>query len=99
MKAAEAASVVCPAKARAPSLGTEVEGALAVGAGPPAVPRMRATYRRLKGTEQFLGLYDVHGDCLEGVFRKGKTVVDICEAFACLRKCYPLKRLFVIVER
>src|SRR5215813_10881724 len=25
--------------------------------------RMRATYRRLKGTEQFLGFYDVHADC------------------------------------
>ncbi len=25
--------------------------------------RMRATYHRRKGTEQFLGFYDVHADC------------------------------------
>ena len=34
--------------------------------GQPA--RMRATYRRLQGTEQFFGFYDVHADCLDGVF-------------------------------
>lgn len=60
--------------------------------------RMRATYRRLKGTEQFLGFYDVHSDCLEGVFRKRKTVADVCEAFRRLRKCYRHKRLFVILD-
>ena len=32
--------------------------------------RRRATYRRLKGTEQFLGFFDVHRDCLNGIFRK-----------------------------
>ncbi len=32
--------------------------------------RMRATYHQLKGTEQFLGFYDVQADCLSGVFRR-----------------------------
>jgi hypothetical protein len=39
--------------------------------------RRRATYRRLQGTEQFLGFYDVHEDCLEGLLRKHKRVADI----------------------
>ena len=43
--------------------------------------RQRATYRRLQGTEQFLGFYDVHDDCLEGLFSKHKRVVDIGQAF------------------
>lgn len=60
--------------------------------------RRRATYRRLKGTEQFLGFYDVHEDCLEGLFRKHKRVADICEAFQRLRRCYPRKRLFVVLD-
>jgi hypothetical protein len=59
---------------------------------------MRATYRRLKGTEQFLGFYDVHADCLSGLFRRRKTVVDISKAFVGLRRCYPRKRLFVILD-
>lgn len=60
--------------------------------------RMRATYRRLKGTEQFLGFYDVHSDCFDGVFSKRKRVVDISKAFIRLRRCYPRKRLFVILD-
>lgn len=60
--------------------------------------RRRATYRRLQGTEQFLGFYDVHSDCLEGLFRKHKRVADICEAFQRLRKCYPRRRLFVVLD-
>ena len=52
--------------------------------------RQRATYRRLQGTEQFLGFYDVHDDCLDGLFSKHKRVVDICHAFDRLRRCYPL---------
>ena len=36
--------------------------------------RMRATYHRRKGTEQFLGFYDVHADCLRGLFRRRKRV-------------------------
>jgi len=59
---------------------------------------MRATYRRLKGTEQFLGFYDVHADCLSGLFRRRKTVVDISKAFTCLRRCYPRKKLYVILD-
>ena len=38
--------------------------------------RMRATYRRLKGTEQFFGFYDVHADCLDGLFRKRKRLPE-----------------------
>ena len=60
--------------------------------------RRRATYRRLKGTEQFLGFYDVHADCLSGIFRRQKRLVDLFEAFRRLRTCYPHKRLFVIMD-
>lgn len=60
--------------------------------------RRRATYRRLQGTEQFLGFYDVHDDCLEGLFYKHKRVVDICQAFERLRQCYRGKRLFVVLD-
>lgn len=59
---------------------------------------MRATYRRLKGTEQFLGFYDVHADCLSGLFRKRKRLSELGEAFRRLRRCYPRKRLFVIMD-
>ena len=60
--------------------------------------RRRATYRRLKGTEQFLGFYDVHADCLSGVFRRQKRLPDLFEAFERLRACYPRKQLFVIMD-
>ena len=58
--------------------------------------RMRATYRRLKGTEQFFGFYDVHADCLSGKFYKRKRLIELFDAFQRLRKCYPNKRLFVM---
>lgn len=60
--------------------------------------RMRATYRRLKGTEQFFGFYDVHDDCLSGKFYKRKRLIELFDAFQRLRKCYPNKRLFVILD-
>lgn len=60
--------------------------------------RRRATYHRLKGTEQFLGFYDVHADCLGGIFRRQKRLPDLFEAFRRLRACYPRKRLFVILD-
>jgi hypothetical protein len=60
--------------------------------------RMRATYRRPHGTEQFLGFYDVHADCLSGVFRRRKRVAEVSEAFRRLRACYPRRRLFVIMD-
>lgn len=60
--------------------------------------RMRATYRRLKGTEQFLGFYDVHEDCLNGVFQKRKRLPELFDAFQRLRACYPRKKLFVILD-
>ena len=53
--------------------------------------RMRATYRRLKGTEQFFGFYDVHADCLDGVFHKRKRLPELFEAFQRLRRCYPAR--------
>jgi transposase len=49
-------------------------------------------------SEQFLGFYDVHADCLSGLFRRRKTVSDISKAFRCLRRCDPRKRLFVILD-
>lgn len=60
--------------------------------------RLRATYRRLKGTEQFLAFYDVHADCLSGVFRRRKRIRKVAEAFRRLRRCYPRQRLFVILD-
>jgi hypothetical protein len=60
--------------------------------------RMRATYRRQQGTEQFLGFYDVHADCLSGLFRKRKRLPELSEAFRRLRACYPRRRLLVIMD-
>jgi hypothetical protein len=59
---------------------------------------VRATYRRSQGTEQFLGFYDVHADCLDGLFRKRKRVMEVSEAFRRLRRCYPRRKLFVILD-
>jgi hypothetical protein len=52
----------------------------------------------LQGTEQFLAFYDVHGDCLNGVFRSRKRIREVSEAFVRLRRCYPRRRLFVILD-
>lgn len=60
--------------------------------------RMRATYHRRHGTEQFLGFYDVHADCLTGLFRRRKRVREVSEAFRRLRACYPRRRLLVIMD-
>jgi transposase len=61
--------------------------------------RLRATYRRLAGTEQFLGFYDVHQDCLAGTIHKRKTVRDLLTAFRRLRRAYPRhKRIYVIMD-
>lgn len=60
--------------------------------------RMRATYTRPHGTEVFLGFYDVHADCLNGLFRKRKRVREISEAFLRLRRCYRRRRLYVIMD-
>lgn len=59
---------------------------------------MRATYRRLQGTEHFLGFYDVHRDCLDGIFSKRKRIEDLTQAFVQLRRCYPNQRLFVVLD-
>jgi hypothetical protein len=53
---------------------------------------MRATYHRRKGTEQFLGFSDVHADCLSGLFRRRKRIVEVSEALRRLRACYPRQR-------
>ena len=55
--------------------------------------RMRATYHRKHGTEQFFGFYDVHADCLDGLFRKRKRLPELFEAFERLRHCYPYRIL------
>jgi transposase len=61
--------------------------------------RQRATYRRTQGTEQFLGSYDVHGDCLMGACRRRKTARDVLAALRRLRACYPRRRrLYVIMD-
>jgi len=59
---------------------------------------MRATYKRPHGVEHLLGFYDVHADCFAGVFVKRKRVVELCTAFRRLRRCYPRRRLFVILD-
>jgi hypothetical protein len=60
--------------------------------------RMRATYRRLQGTEHFLGFYDVHRDCLDGIFSKRKRIQDLAPALHRLRRCYPNQRLFLVLD-
>lgn len=61
--------------------------------------RLRATYNRYNGTEQFLAFYDVHGDCLTGQIRKRKTVSDLLPTFRRLRLCYPInKRLYIVMD-
>ena len=61
--------------------------------------RQRATYRRTRGTEQFLGFYDVHRNCLIGTCRRRKTARDLLGAFQRFRACYPRRqRLYVIMD-
>jgi transposase len=53
----------------------------------------------LSGTEQLLGFYDVHNDCLAGAIHKRKRVPDLLTAFKGLRRAYPKKkRLYVIMD-
>lgn len=59
---------------------------------------MRATYHRDAGIEYFLGFYDVHADCVAGVFAKRKRVVELCAAFRRLRACYPRRQLYVVLD-
>ena len=61
--------------------------------------RLRATYRRLEGTEQLLAFYDVHAKCLVGEVHERKTSADILEVFQKLRACYPAEvRLYVVMD-
>jgi hypothetical protein len=60
--------------------------------------RVRATFRRLKGPKPFLDFYDLHADCSNGLFRPQKGIAEVFEAFRRLRRCYPRKRLFVILD-
>lgn len=47
---------------------------------------MRATHRRLQGTEQFLGFYDVHANRLSGLFQKRERLPELGGAFRRLRR-------------
>lgn len=61
--------------------------------------RVRATYTKKAGTEQFLGFYDVHADVLEGIIHKRKTSRDLLQAWKRLRQCYPVrKRIHMILD-
>lgn len=40
----------------------------------------------------------MHADCLNGLFRRRKRIVEVSEAFRRLRQCYPRKKLFVILD-
>lgn len=61
--------------------------------------RVRATYHRTTGTEQFLGFYDVHGDVLEGIVHRRKTSRDILQAWRRLRACYPRRqRIYLVLD-
>jgi transposase len=53
---------------------------------------------QLQGVRHFLGFYDVHRDCLGGVFRRRKRIADVLEAFRRLRRCYPRRRLIVVMD-
>jgi hypothetical protein len=66
--------------------------------GPPETALSYASDLSPRETEQFLGFYDVHADCLSGLFCRRKRVLDISKAFCSLRRCYPRKRLFVILD-
>ena len=59
--------------------------------------RMRATYRRPHGTEQFWASM-MSTPIASGGVSSRKRVVDVCEAFRRLRACYPRRRLFVIMD-
>jgi hypothetical protein len=60
---------------------------------------VRATYHRLGGTEHFLGIYDVHLECLAGTIHRCKTVADVLAAFTTLRKAHPRRiKLYVIKD-
>jgi hypothetical protein len=50
---------------------------------------MRATYRRLQGVRHFLGFYDVHRDCLGGVFRRRKRISDLLAGSITIRAAVP----------
>ena len=60
--------------------------------------RMRATYRRPHGIEHFLAFYDVHKDYLNGIFCSRRGIAEVGQAFSQLRKCYPGKRLYVVLD-
>ena len=61
--------------------------------------RLRATYRRLQGTEQLLAFFDVHDRCLVGEVHERKTTKDILDVFGKLRACYPAEvRLYVVMD-
>ncbi len=60
--------------------------------------RRRATYHRHHGIEHFLAFYDVHGDYLNGVFQPRRGLTEVMDAFRRLRKCYPHRRLFVVLD-
>lgn len=61
--------------------------------------RLRASYNRKHGTEQFIAFYDVHEDCLAGQVRKRKTVADLLPAFMRLRACYPPEeKLYTVMD-
>jgi len=61
--------------------------------------RIRATYSRKFGTEQFLAFYDVHQDVLTGTIHKRKTSEDLLQAWRRLRHCYPShERIYLIMD-
>jgi transposase len=61
--------------------------------------RVRATYNKHAGVEQFLAFYDVHGDVLEGIIHKRKTSQDVLQAWKRLRQCYPVRdRIHMILD-
>lgn len=45
-----------------------------------------------------MGFYDVHADCVGGLFAKRKRVIELEAAFQRLRACYPRRRLYVVLD-
>jgi hypothetical protein len=60
--------------------------------------RRRPVRHRPHGIEHFLAFYDVHGDYRNGVFQSRRGLAEVSDVFRRLRKCYPRRRLFVVLD-
>src|SRR5205807_5973755 len=68
-----------------------------LGTAPPASSHARHLPSH-PGHRAVLRFYDVHADCLDGLFRKRKRLLELFDAFRRLRRCYPRTKLFVVMD-